>query len=485
MHHSALFLTLATVAISASTRVNVDINQKAASTNNEASTTSATVNFLNSAVLATRNVDINLLANVDTDNKPTAHHPITVELGKRLNVNVDPNVNNEEDKSVNAELSRHVGISADLLKQDQPVSVNVGKRLDVDVLCQEHKLINVDLNRRLDSSADLLRQDKPVSVNVDKRLDLNVLNHEHKLINVDLSKRLDIDVLNQEHKLINVDLGKRLDFDILSPEYKLISVNFDRRLDAHFLPDSNTPAIAHIQPGDSQTVNVNLARGRMLTAVEVNRRLDINANLLKQDRPIDIDAQTSQQSEPTHVIHVKKRVDLNINDILAKEHKLITVDLGKRLDLNIDTSLNKEHKLITVDLGKGKRHMEMSTGYVLDTVKVDGQVAGSKRKRDFNVSVKSDHRLSARRNKDEGDDWEDDDDKEGENLNESGSSVKDNNNKKDAEKKKEPTPTTDEKKKDTKSEEATGEKKNAASRSSAFAGLSIVGLLVGSAFLWA
>ncbi|KAF9338892.1 hypothetical protein BGZ91_007632, partial [Linnemannia elongata] len=145
------------------------------------------------------------------------------------------------------------------------------------------------------------------------------------------------------------------------------------------------------------------------------------------------------------------------------------------------------HKLINVNLGK--RDLQMSTGYVLDTTKVDANGQGTvvAQKRDLNVNVKSEYQhLSARHKNDNDDDWEDnEEDEDDQTLNETESVV--NSNKKEAEKKSEASPSSDDKKKESSSSSSsmTGQKKNAASRASAFTGLSIVGLVVGSALLWA
>ncbi|KAF9146450.1 hypothetical protein BGX30_000072 [Mortierella sp. GBA39] len=410
MHQSALFLTLATVALGASTN---------------ADTTTATVNLLNHPALAARIADVNVQHYADTDSS-IIQHPITVELGRRLDVN------------------------ADLLKEDKPVDVKAMKRLNLEVgSTQEgHKSITVDINRRLlDVNADLLKEDKPVDINVAKRLDLNVgtASQAHKVIHVDINRRhLDVNAyLLKEDRPVDVNVAKRLDLNVgtTSQAHKVITVDINRRLDA----TTNTQT----------TATVNLARDRMPTTHEVSRR------------------------------------HLDINTLLAKEHKLIIVDLGKRLDLNIGTTVHTnthadgEHKLITVDLGK--RHQQMSTGYVLDITKVDANGQGTVvAKRDLNAKSEYQH-LSARHKNDNNDDWEDNEEDEDEQtLNETESVVNNNNNNnKEAEKKKETSSSSDDKKKESSSSSTAGQKKNAASRANAITGLSIVGLVVGSALLWA
>ncbi|KAK3819236.1 MAG: hypothetical protein JOS17DRAFT_794138 [Linnemannia elongata] len=409
MHQSALFLALATVALGASAKVNTNTD-----IHTNPDSTTATVNLLNPPALAARNVDINVLHNVDADSS-IVRHPITVELGRRSDVN------------------------ADLLKDDRPVEVNVAKRLNLNVgaTSQEHKLINVDLNRRhIDANADLLKEDNPVNVNVAKRLNLNV------------------DTTPQEHKLINVDLNRRLD------------------------ANTNTQT----------TSTVNLARGRMPTALEVSRRnlntnLDINTLLAKEHKLINVDLGKRFDLKIDSTVHTQ----INTND--NGEQKLINVDLGKRLDLDIGTTVhtnthtNVEHKLINVNLGK--RDLQMSTGYVLDTTKVDANGQGTvvASKRDLNVNVKSEYQhLAAHHKNDNDDDWEDnEEDEDDQTLNETESVA----NNKEAEKKKEASPSSDDKKRDSASSSTTGQKKNAASRANAFTGLSIVGLVIGSALLWA
>lgn len=385
MHQSALFLTLATVALGASTKVNTN-----ADIHTNTDSTTATVNLMNPPALAARNVEINVLHHVDTDSS-IVRHPITVELGRRSDVNadllkedkpidikvmkrlnLDVGSTQKGHKLVDVDLNRRSDVTADLVKEDKPINVNVSKRLNlnVDTTPQEHKLINVDLNcRHLDVNADLLKEDKPVDVNVAKRLNLNVdatPQQEHRLINVHLNRRhLDVntDLLNKD-KPVGVNVAKRLTLNLDTTTHettqKLINVDLNRRLDANINTNTNTQT----------TSTVYLARSRMPTALEVSRR------------------------------------NLDINTLLAKEHKLITVDLGKRLDLNIGTTVHTnthatgEHKLINVDLGK--RDLQMSTGYVLDTTKVDanGQATVVASKRDLNVNVKSEYQhLSARHSK--------------------------------------------------------------------------------------
>jgi hypothetical protein len=451
MHQSALLFTLATVALGASTRVNTDIN-----TNTDPNAVAPALNPLNPSALA---APVHRIVNINTDSA-AARHPITVELGKSLDIDTD------------------------LLTQGKPTDVNVQKRLNLNVNTQQEgrKLINVDLNRRPDVNTELPGEDKSVVVNVSKRLDLNLdtttPQQEHKVINVDLSRRLDVDAnLPKQDKPADVDVAKPLGInaDPLNPqENKPVDVNFAKHLDlnldtttthqqTHKLinvdpnPLLNTYANPEVNANNQQTATttssssssvaaVNLARGRMPTALEVSRRhldnvnkVDINSILAKEHKlaTVDLGKRLDLNNIATTTLHKEggeqrlitvdlgKRLDLNniATTTLHKEggeQRLITVDLGKRIDLNVGTIVpeQNEHKFINVDLNKvQKRNFQMSTGYVLNTAKVDtvnsqqvvvdaapaapaAAAAAITTKRDLNVNVKSElQHLSARSSK--------------------------------------------------------------------------------------
>ncbi|KAF9145227.1 hypothetical protein BG015_011963 [Linnemannia schmuckeri] len=260
--------------------------------------------------------------------------------------------------------------------------------------------------------------------------------------------------------------------------------------------------------------------------VELGRRMDVNTDLLKQESGKSVD------------VNVQKRQNLNVDTALQQEHKLISVALNRHLDANvitnpitntqttatanlsrgrmptalevarrqldydINTALANEHKLIAVDMGKTKRDFQMSTGYVWDPAMVDAKSQGAVvAKRDLDVHVKPEYqRLSARHKHDNYDDWEDneededegegegegededEDEDEDQTLNETESIV----NKETEKKKKDGYSLAGNKKKEFSFPSSTmGQRRNAASRTNAFTGLSSVGLLVGSAFLWA
>ncbi|KAF9122934.1 hypothetical protein BGW39_009392 [Mortierella sp. 14UC] len=394
------FLTLATVALGASASVNADVN------------------ILNPGTLAARSLNINIHANTNADVKSessTVRHPITVELGKPLHINTDElnqdeskpvEVNKAGHKLINVDLSPRHGVNADLLKEDQPVDVTVAKIANLNTETahtQDSKLVNLDLNRRLDVKADVLSQDKKlVDAHVVKHLDLNIGANAQ-----------------ERQKLISVDLGQR-------------------SVDATILP---------VDAANPQAANISVARGRMPTAIEVTRRhLNVNAN-----------AQTTITTAQEN----NSPVDINTS--------------SDTLGLDINALLAKEHKLITVNLGNKKRNLQMSTGSMpMPTPKLS-------KKRDLNANAKSDIQpLAARHKDDNDDDWENED--EDKVLNEQDSITKGNNKVAD---KKNSAPSAADDKNSEDGKSTTGQKKNAVSRSSAFAGLLIVGLLVGSAFLWA
>ncbi|KAF8937292.1 hypothetical protein BGZ47_009106 [Haplosporangium gracile] len=169
--------------------------------------------------------------------------------------------------------------------------------------------------------------------------------------------------------------------------------------------------------------------------------------------------------------------------------------IHRQLDYDINNVLAKEHKLITVDRSKAKRDFQMSTGYVWDAAKVNAKSQDAVvAKRDLDVNAKPEYQhLSARHKYDNDDDWEDNEEEEGEDENEGEDEDQilnetesvGNNNKEAKKKKKEDSSSSDKKKKASSSSSSMMGQNNAASRTNTFTALSIAGLLVGSTFLWA
>ncbi|KAF9910061.1 hypothetical protein EC991_007392 [Linnemannia zychae] len=606
MHQSALFFTLATVALGASASVTADVN------------------LLNPGTLAAHTLNINVHANDDANVKSESsivRHPITVELGKILTANanvatqeknlVDAHVTKRLDlnigantqagsKLINVNLSHRPDVNTELLKDDKPVDVTTPNLASVNMNTahtQDNKLVNLDVNRHLDVKADVATKgEKLVDAHVAKRLDLHIGadTQGHKLINVDLNPRaiVDAEVVNQEkklvdahvakrldlhigantqgHKLINVDLNPRaiVDAEVVNQEKKLVDAHVAKRLDLHIGANTQGHKLINVDLNPRAIVDAEVVnQEKKLVDAHVAKRLDLHIGANTQGHKLInvdlnpraiVDAEVVNQDKKIVDAHVVKRLDLHIGANTQEGHKLINVNLGqrsvdatilptstdaatpqvanvnlargrmptaievnrrhlnvnvnaqtastaqgssnpvdinvdtnivKRLDLNINDLLAKEHKLITVDLGNKKRDFHMSSGYVLDTAKVDANsdALQASQKRDLNVNVKADtQRLAARRSDDNDDDWEDEDDEsEDRVLNEQESTTTKETNK-EADKKNTASSATDDKKKNSEDTKSTsGQKKNSASRSASFTGLSIVGLLVGSAFMWA
>lgn len=308
MHHSALFLTLAAVALGASARLNGDAQANSG-------------NVLSPPSIAARGLD-NINANL------FEHNFIEATLERRQAKPDISQVGQVADIAIVADVTKLADVTmvadATTLNHRRVIDVKLRRREDIDadahvalkrrhqdlqnIVDDVHKLIDVKLSKRADINEDVNHLTAKVQelVKLDRRLDLNhIVGDTHALINVKLFRGHE-EVNAHAHAKVN--LNRRGDLEnIVGDARKLIDVKLFKRADIN--------------------EDVNDLKNKIDSLVKLDRRDEahklIDVKLLRRHGEVDA--------------HVRGKANLNrradLENIVGDAHKLIDVKLLKRADV--------------------------------------------------------------------------------------------------------------------------------------------------------
>ncbi|KAF9202471.1 hypothetical protein BGZ59_002146 [Podila verticillata] len=370
MYRSALFLTLAAVALGASARLNGDAQANPG-------------NLLSPPSIAARsldNIDVHLFERnfIEATQERRRAMPDFSQVGQIADIDVaglskfaDASKLTDETKLADDTKVADVAKVADAskLNRRKVIDVKLRRREDVDahahanvalkrrrqdlenIVHDADKLIDVKLLKRADINEDVNHMKAKVQelVKLDRRLDLgNIVGNTHALIDVKLfrrheevdavakaalNRRSDLEnIVGDAHKLIDEKLRKRADIneDVDNLKNKIDSlVKLDRRDGAHKLIDVKLLR-RHEQVDAHAHFDVNLERRHDLENIVGDAHKLIDVRLLKRG---DIkDDLNDLKAKVDELVQLDRR-GLNIGAVVQMRQP-ITVTLGRGLDVN-------------------------------------------------------------------------------------------------------------------------------------------------------
>lgn len=348
MHRSALFLTLATVALGASARLNGDAQANSG-------------NILSPPSIAARslgNIDVHLFEHnfIEATLERRQAMPDISQVGRTADIAAVADVTKLSDATKVADATK--------LNRRRVIDVKLRRREDVDadahahvalkrrrrdlenIIDDAHKLIDVELRKRADITEDVnhLKANVQELVELDRRLDLDpIVGNTHALINVELFRRHEqVDAV----AVANVDLNLRSDLEsIVGDAHKIIDVKLRKRADINKDVDLKNEIDSLVQldrrDGAHKLIDVKLLRRHE----EVDAHAKVN--LERRQDPENIVGGAHRLID----VKLRKRGDIkgNLNDLRVNVDELVNLD---RRDLNIGAVVQM-HYPITVTLGRG------------------------------------------------------------------------------------------------------------------------------------